>query len=155
MKSLFKKGFTLVEMLVVLAIIAILLLIAIPQFNKFRQAEVLNAASRDVLSSLEKARSNTLSSVNSSEYGVHFQSDQVIIFKGLTYSVGAVTNESISISEPASITNVTLGGVSGSTGNVYFNRLYGAPSTTGTVTISTSSLSKTITISATGAASMN
>jgi prepilin-type N-terminal cleavage/methylation domain-containing protein len=155
MKSLFKKGFTLVEMLVVLAIIAILLLIATPQFNKFRQAEVLNAASRDVLSSLEKARSNTLSSVNSSEYGVHFQSDQVIIFKGLTYSVGAVTNESISISEPASITNVTLGGVSGSTGNVYFNRLYGAPSTTGTVTISTSSLSKTITISATGAASMN
>lgn len=151
----FIKGFAVVEILVVLGILGIIILIALPNFSTFRETETLTAATRDVLSSLNKARSDTLASIDSSEYGVHFQSDQVIIFKGQNFSAADPDNESIEISWPATISNVTLGGQSGTSGDVYFNRLTGASSTTGTVTVSTANLSKVITISATGAVSAN
>ena len=150
-----QKGITVVEILVVIAIMSIILRIVLPQFSKSKENQVLKNGAEDVVAVLDKARSQTLASFNSSEYGVHFQSDKVIIFKGKVFSSGASDNENISIVTPATISNVTLGGVSGTTGDMYFNRLYGAPSTTGTITVSTSSYSKTVTISATGTASMN
>ncbi|MES2315660.1 MAG: GspH/FimT family pseudopilin [Patescibacteria group bacterium] len=155
MKNFYKKGISALEIMIVLGIIVILAAIIIPQFSSTRQNQLLKSATTDILSALDKARSQTLASVNSSEYGVHFQSDRVIIFAGTTYSAGASGNETITIITPASISNVSLGGVSGSSGDMYFNRLSGAPNTTGTVTVSNSSMSKIITISATGAASLN
>ncbi|KKR74818.1 MAG: Tfp pilus assembly protein, major pilin PilA [Candidatus Nomurabacteria bacterium GW2011_GWA1_40_8] len=57
-----------------------------------------------------------------------------------------------SIDSPATISAITLGG-GGS--DIYFNRLSGSPSVTGTVTLSTTNYSKIITISATGVGSSN
>ena len=153
MKNFYQKGISIGEVLVVVAVLAIIFLITIPQFSKSRELQTLKGGVQGILSSIDKARIETLSSLNSSVYGVHFQSDKVIIFTGTVFSSGAVSNENISFTSPASITNVTFGGVSSASGNVYFNRLSGAPSTTGTVTISTTSYSKIITISATGVAS--
>jgi Tfp pilus assembly protein FimT len=155
MRNLGQKGITLIEILMVLSILIILLVVSLPQFTKIRENQVLKTATNDVISVLNKAHSQTLSSVDSSEYGVHLQSDRVIIFKGKIFSAGTETNETILIVSPASISNVTLGGVSGTSGDVYFNRLSGAPSSTGTITISNSSMSKIITISTTGAVSSN
>lgn len=143
------------EVLVIIAVIGILISVALPQFSKIKENQVLKNGVSDILSSIDKARSQTLASLNSSPYGVHFQSDRVIIFTGTTFSAGASGNETISIVTPASITNVAIGGVSGTTGTMYFNRLSGSPSpsTVNTITISTSNFSKIITISATGVAS--
>jgi len=143
------------ELLILVAVMGLIILIVLPQFSKTRENQVLKNGVGDTLSSINKARGETLSSLNSSEYGVHFQSDKVIIFKGKVFSVGAGDNETISITAPASITNVTLGGVSGVSGDIYFNRLSGSSSASATVTISTTSYSRIITISATGAASVN
>ncbi len=153
MNNYYKKGISALEILVVVALIGILVAVIIPQFSKSREQAVLKSAVGDTLSSIDKARGETLSSLNSSSYGVHFQSNKVIIFTGTTFSSGASSNESINFTTPASITNVTLGGVSGASGDFYFTRLSGAPSTIGTITISTTSYSKIITISATGVAS--
>lgn len=146
---------TIIEMLIVLAVLGIIISVIIPQFAKTRENQVLKNGVADLLSSIDKARVETLSSLNSSEYGVHFQSDKIIIFKGKVFSAGAVDNENISITTPAIITNVTLGDVSGTSGDVYFNRLSGSPNTTGTVALSTTNYSKIVTISATGVASSN
>lgn len=151
----YNKGISVIEILIVVIVLAILFTITSSEFFKFREGQVLKGATSDILSALNKARAETLGSVDSSEYGVHFESDQVIIFKGTTFSAGAGDNEVISITSPANISNVTLGGVSDTEGDVYFSRLYGAPSDTGTITISTSSISKIITISATGVVSVN
>jgi hypothetical protein len=86
---------------------------------------------------------------------VHLQADKVIIFKGDTFIEEDASNEEIAIIDPASISDVTLSGVSGSSGDIYFERLSGAPSESGTLTLTTGSFSKTITISATGAVSVN
>jgi hypothetical protein len=126
--------------------------IVLPSFKTLRDNQVLKATASDVFSSLDKARSQTLASVNSSEYGVHFQSDKVVIFKGQVYSSSDVNNENIIITTPATISAIALTG--GAT-DVYFDRLSGAPNKTGTITVTISSLSKVITISATGVTSVN
>jgi len=152
MKNFYHKGITLVEVLIVIAIIGILAAIVFPQFSKIKKNQVLKNGVADTMSAINKARTQTLASLNSSEYGVHFQSDSVIIFKGKTFSSGATDNETIDIIPPATISVISLsGGVSG----VYFNRLNSTPSATGTVTITNSTLTKIITISATGIASTN
>lgn len=152
-KNFYKKGITIIELLVVLAVLGIISSIVIPQFSKMRENQVLKSGVQDILSSLDKARSQTLASLNSSEYGVHFETDKIIIFKGTFFPADDPNNESISIISPASISNVTLNLVSGIPGEMYFNRLSGSPSKTGTVTISTTNYSKIITIWATGVVS--
>ena len=142
-------------MLILVAVVGVLISIVLPTFSKIKENQVLKNGVEDILSLINKARGETLSSLNSSEYGVHFQPDKVIIFKGKVFSASAPDNESISIITPASITNVMLGGISGTSGDIYFKRLSGAPSSTGTLTISTSTYSRIITISTTGVASVN
>ena len=155
MNKFYQKGITVLEVLIALAILGILFSIVLPQFSKIRENQVLKNAVGDIVSVLHDAQSQSLASVDSSEYGVHFQSDRVIIFKGKIFSVGEVSNKTIDIILPASISNVTLDGVSSDDGNIYFERLSGVPSKTGTITVSTSSISKIITLSATGAVSIN
>ncbi|MFA6177806.1 MAG: hypothetical protein WC694_02855 [Candidatus Paceibacterota bacterium] len=146
------RGISVIEILIIIAVLGIIFLIFIPQFSKLREMQVLKSGVGDILSSIDKARSETLASVDSSSYGVHFQSDKIIIFKGTVFSDSDVNNKTINITTPATISDITLGG-GGS--DLYFNRLSGAPNTTGTVIVSTTSYSKTITISATGVASVN
>ncbi|OGI67884.1 hypothetical protein A3A05_01695 [Candidatus Nomurabacteria bacterium RIFCSPLOWO2_01_FULL_41_12] len=152
MKNFYEKGITVIELLVLVAAIGLIVLIVLPQFSKLKENQVLKSAVADTLSSINKARGKTLSSFNSSEYGVHFQSDKVIIFTGKVFSAVAGDNETIDLTLPATISAITL---TGGAADIYFNRLSGAPSVTGTITISTTSYSKIITISATGVASVN
>ena len=152
MKNFYKKGITLVEVLAVLTVLGGIFLVVLPQFSKIKENQVLKNGVADILSSIDKARGETISSLNSSEYGVHFQSDKVIIFKGTTYSPGAADNEAINIISPATISTISL--TAGAV-DVYFARLSGAPNKTGTITITTSNYSKIVTISATGVASAN
>lgn len=58
------QGFTLIEMMVTLAVIVILLLVAVPSFQTFRQRAALRSASEEVLgvwnqARLESAKRNT------------------------------------------------------------------------------------------------
>lgn len=153
--SFCRRGITAVEILIAVSILGILVLIVLPQFSKMKENQVLKNTIGEVSSALGNAQSQSLASVNSSEYGVHFQSNQIIIFTGKIFSSGATDNKTIDIISPSSISNVTLNGTSASTGELYFERLSGIPSKTGTITISTPSTSKIITISATGAVSVN
>lgn len=155
MKNFYNKGISIVELLIVFAVLAVIFSVVIPQFSKIREQQVLKGAVGDILSSLNKAQSQTLASLNSSEYGVHFESGAVIIFKGTVFSDISPDNEIIKIISPAFIFDVTLGGVSGDYGDIFFNHISGVPNKTGTVTVSTSSFSKIITISFTGSASAN
>lgn len=151
--NIYNKGISGLEVFIVVAVLGILFAVILPQFQENRERQVLSAAAGDILSSLNRARSQTLASVDSSSYGVRFQADKIIIFKGTSYSAGAPDNENIAILSPASISNVTLNGTSGAAGELYFARISGSPSKSGTVTLSTPNLSKIITISQTGAAS--
>ena len=147
-----KKGFAILEILIVLAIMGLLLAVVVPSLKTMRNNQLLKAVASDVFSALDKARSQTLSSINFSEYGVHFESDEIVIFKGTVYSSSDASNENISVTSPASISDINLtGGAEG----LYFNKLSGVPDKTGTITVSVAAVSRIITISATGVASMD
>lgn len=143
------------EMLIVVAIVGMLVAITLPKFSDMKENQALKNTVGEITSALHKAQSQSLASVDSSEYGVHFQSDKIIIFTGTIFSAGATDNKIINVISPANISNVTLGGVSSSTGELYFERLSGAPNKNGAITVSVYSVSKVVTISATGAVGVN
>ena len=149
MKRSKENGITIVELLVVLGILALLLALIVPVFMTLKNNETLKGTSEYILSSIDQARSETLASVNTSSYCVHFQTNQIVVFKGTVYSSSDPNNEVIPVLSPAILSNLPS--------DFYFNRLTGEPnfSTPVTVTVSVSSSSKTITISPTGIASMN
>ena len=90
-----QSGIALVEILVVIAIIVLILLVVLPPFSSIKEGQVLDNAVENVISALNKARTQTLSSLDSSEYGVHFESDQILIFKGKVFSANDPDNESV------------------------------------------------------------
>lgn len=148
------KGFTLIEILFVLSILGILFAIVTPQFNRMKDNQILNSTTDEVLSTINKASSQSLASFDSSAYGVAFASDRITLFKGTVYDVNAVTNEVVYLKSPAIISNISFGGVS----SLYFNRLTGVPSANGSFSIELSSGSdaeKVISIDATGRISTN
>lgn len=152
MNNFLSKGFTLMEILIVLGILMLIFLVAFPKFAEIRNNQVLKSGVEDIITSINKAKSQTLASLNSLEYGVHFSQNSVTIFPGDTYIAGSSANEVIDIFLPANISSISLvGGVS----TLHFSRLTGMPSTSGTITISNSTTSKTITISAAGAVGVN
>ena len=153
--NFYKKGLTALEVLIAIAIIAILVALVLPNFSAMRKNQTLKNAAEDVASSLRTAKSQSLASINSSEYGVHFEETKIVIFKGKTYLQNSPDNITIDIIAPASISNVTLGGVSGNIGDVYFQKISGDPSLSGSVTVSIPNSSKTINLSAVGAVTIN
>lgn len=155
MRKNFKSGISLVEIIIVFAVLAVILAVVIPRFGVMRERQVLKSAVSDILSILNKAQGQSIASVDSSTYGVHFEADKVVIFKGTSYVDGNGGNEEINLTTPAEISNVTLAGVSATSGSMYFNRISGSPNKAGTITVSTPSFNKIITISATGGVSAN
>jgi len=142
-----KKGFTLVEILIVLSVLGIIAAIVMFSFSSVSSSGALDRSVSDVISALSQARSETLSSKDNSSYGVRFEQSEVIIFKE-SYSPGNSENVTISLSGPTLISNVSLGG-GGS--EVLFERFTGNAATGGTVTLTNNAGStKVITIYETG-----
>ncbi len=150
MKITLQKGISIIEVMIVIVILIILLVTVSVKFSDLRKNQALQSATAEVVSVLKKAHSQTLASIDSSQYGVHFGTNTVIIFKGVVYP--SDSDESIGLISPAYISDINL---SGGGSDIYFNRLTGEPNKTGTVTISISDASKIITIGPTGIISVN
>lgn len=151
MKNLYKKGITIIELLIVVAILAIIIGVTLPSFQSMRENQIFKTTLSEVMSTINKARGESMSSVNSLEYGVHFESDQVVIFSGTVYSDVASDNVITEIISPASISSISI---SGGGADLYFDRLTGAPNHTAEITVSTPTLSDVIVISGTGIVSI-
>lgn len=146
------KGFTVLEVLLSIFLITLVVTIVIFSFSKLNSKQALDKSATLVISTLDEARSLTLSSVNDSQYGVHFENDRMILFKGPIYSSSDLSNVVTELNSLVSFRNIILygGGV-----NVVFKRLTGEIEQAGTVELflkATPQIFRTITIENTGMA---
>ncbi len=142
-------GLTTIELIVSLAILTVLTIVVLTSLISFKKNQSLSKDSGTVVEVLRQARNQTLSSKNSSNYGVHMATTTVTLFAGSSYSSGASTNQDFLLSSTDTILTISL---AGGESNVVFNRLTGETAQNGTVVISSPDVSetKTVTIYKTG-----
>lgn len=144
------RGFTLLETFIIVTITLILVVIVLLPFRQFDQNQALSKETSNLVGIINQVRSETLSSLNSEEHGIHLASTTVTMFGGTTYSASDPNNISIPLNSKVIISATSL---SGGKTDIYFNRLIGTASATGTITLSlvaSSTQTKTITINSTG-----
>jgi len=138
------------ETIIIVAVSIILFAIIVSAFSGFNKNQSLNSTSSEVVSVLNEARALTLASLDNKAYGVHFQSDKVIFFKGSVFSSSDPDNKITTISSKISISNISL---NGGGDDIIFQRLTGKTDQDGTITlslVSDPSKSKTITVLVSG-----
>ncbi|MDO8564680.1 MAG: prepilin-type N-terminal cleavage/methylation domain-containing protein [bacterium] len=149
------KGFTLIEIIIAIAIIAALAGISAVSLGTTNRQEALHMEVGKVLSLLEQARAQTVSGKGGNAYGVHFEEDRAVLFSGSVYSASNSANIPQVLHKAVSISAITLVG-GGS--DVVFKKLTGETAQNGTVRLSVrnnANASSTITIAPTGIAYSN
>lgn len=149
-----KKGFSLTEIVIVIAIISMLAALSVVSYSNLNSEQAVQKDAALVLSILNQARSETLSSRNNLQYGVHLASDAVTLFVGDNYSSSTSTNLVYSLNKAVALSVSLSGGGS----DVVFKRLTGETDQSGTVTIalkSSATSTKSLTIYKTGLVQAN
>lgn len=130
-----KNGLTLIEIIVVIAIFGIILLMGdslMSSFNSVNKEEILNKEMLKIKSRLEEARVLTLASKAGTSYGVHFDTEQVVLFQGGSYSATDASNVKEPIDSKVNISSVIL---VGGGKEVKFQKVSGETDQSGSVTI--------------------
>lgn len=126
-----KKGFTLVEILLVLAIITILAGVTAPFYSELMNRNELDVAIQATSGSLKRAQVLSQAMTYDDGWGVKIESGAVTLFKGNSFATrDTAFDEVVNIS-----TNLTILNDSEFT----FDKFTGLPQVTGTVTIETTS----------------
>jgi len=128
--SLRTLGFTLMELLVVMAIILMISGFALIGFRNYANYQRYDQEIGSVKTAIMNARADARSAVSDKAHGVHFSTSSLTIFEGTTYSASSPTNEVVNFKFVTLSTNLR-----GGTSDVVFSRLTGAPSATGTITV--------------------
>lgn len=141
-----KYGFTLVEIIVVIAILALVATISVVTFMNMHRDATLRATASDVYESFTNARERTLASENDTVYGVHLATSSITRFVGNTYSAGHASNTVFTFENIVSATGTLVM----QNANIIFERLTGKPSATGTLYIRNGVSTSTVTIHGSG-----
>lgn len=154
MKNSPKKGFTAIEILMVIAILGVLLAVILPSFTNFRRASLLNTDTMNLVTLINRARLLSISAKDDNQFGIHLESGKAVLFKGATYSAGASTNETHTFSTGLTLSSIAING-GGS--EILFEKVTGAASQNATTTllVTGTTSSTTVLILPTGIATIN
>lgn len=81
-----KKGFTILEMLLVLTIVAFLAGVSAPIYMSFQARNELNVATTILVQSLRRAQTLSRAMENDETWGVYLDGSDLTIFNGASYS---------------------------------------------------------------------
>ena len=136
------KGFTLIELVLSIACIGIVFTMSMPVLQNFITRNDRSVTTQRIASMLRQASNYSRSGKNDSQWGVRISSTSAVLFKGTSYAARDATYDETS-TVPGGL---ALGGLT----EVTFTKLYGAPNTTGTVTVTSNNHTETITLNAKG-----
>jgi len=137
-----KSGFTLIELIIVIAISIFLVAIFFPIGFNFFQIQVLNGATDSIVWLLKQAESSAISQKNNSAFGLYLAQNQAILFQGDNYQ-GRVASQDINVSIPMSIRITGLQ-------EIDFAKKTGLPSQAGSIFLSLDGRSQEIQINSIG-----
>jgi prepilin-type N-terminal cleavage/methylation domain-containing protein len=144
MNKFFERGISLIELVVVIAIGAVLAALSVSAFVNLSNNDIVESATQAIVSQLRTAQRDAVESLGDSTYGIHITSSQAIFFVGSTYQNGLSSN--VVFSFPANVT------ASATPSDFVFQKISGT-TTSGTIQIYVSSnhnYEKTISIPSTG-----
>jgi Tfp pilus assembly protein FimT len=155
--SKYTRGITLLEVVIGISIMVLIFVMVVPQLSRFRSEQALKNTTEDIVSMLNYARSQTLSSRNSTYYSVHLDTDRIVLFTGGTYSANDANNKIVIFDKSIYLPpqNIVL---NGNVTEIKFDRLTGDTSQYGTIRpelISDNTRFKLITVNKTGIISAN
>ena len=149
-----KKGFSLIEMIAVVAIGGILVSVALLSFSSFRNSKIIEVSADQVLSVINEARVKAVSSEDYSRFGVHLESGRIVFFKGDIFTEPNLSNIETAFSPLVEISDISL---NGGGADVVFQKLTGKTGNYGSLRIrlkSDNSKYKTISVKSTGIANI-
>ncbi|MEI6191018.1 MAG: prepilin-type N-terminal cleavage/methylation domain-containing protein [bacterium] len=140
----FKRGFSLLELLLVIAIAAGIFAFSAPFGMNFYRTQLLGDVQSNLIDALQRARHNAVLQKNDSNFGVHIESGSYTLFQtpDLTYDNRASTTDEVF---PV-INSITFSGPT----DIIFSKLTGAPSATGTIAITYNGIVKGVTVDSSG-----
>lgn len=123
-----RKGYTLVEALVVVSAVALIVAAVMPSFGSFRGGRALERDRRGVVATLRSAQSRAMSGYGDTSWGVRFGRSDYVLYKGPTYDAAGAENVRFRLYGSS---------FSGTEGQVVlFERLRGTTANAGTVVFS-------------------
>ncbi len=124
-KFLTKKGFTLLELLISIAIITIIAAISAPVYFSFYSRNDVDVVAMKASQNIRRAQILAQAEEGAGPWGVSFSNDAMILFQGESFQ-----DRDVDFDEPFSIPQaVSVSGLS----EVVFERLTGTPRETGTI----------------------
>ena len=135
-----RRGFSLIELIVVIVVFGILAGMAVPQFIAFRPKNRLNGAARQIYSELMWARSKAVN--ENSAYVVTFPTNQTMQIAGSTTKTVNIQTEYSDVTLTSSASTITFSS-------------RGTTDVTPTITLTNSGGTKTVTVRITGTASIS
>lgn len=138
-----KKGFTLIEIMLVVALIVAIGGISVPVYQAFQVKNNLDVAAYTIAQTLRRAQVLSQSGADDSIWGVHIVSGNVTLFKGVDFAGrDASADEASEISPNIALTGIT---------DITFSKLFGEPQSIGDIILTTANNdTKNITINAKG-----
>lgn len=125
-------GVTLIELVVTIGILIILSTMAVSFFRYFQKASDLDNNAEEIVNTLRFAQNKTLASEGASNYGVYFESDKFVLFKGTNYDPLSGDNNIRNLSKSLEIYEISLtgGGLA-----IVFDRVAGTTSQFGSISL--------------------
>lgn len=139
---IFKKGFTLVELVLVIGILALLIVVSLPLAINFYKTRQFDVHENGIVQALRRAQLKAMSVEEDCAFGVRITSDQYVLFRGNSYAMrDSAFDEVFDLPD-----NLQVSGIS----EIVFSKLRGIPFSTGTITLTIDNQSEAININEMG-----
>lgn len=129
------KGFTLIEVLVVLGIFVILAAVAMPVYGNWQGAVQMDTSLEEIRSALRRAQAKSLSGENDAAHGVYFSVDpeghgSFIIYQGDAYAARSEEYDAAAVWPDSLALSLDIGA-----DEINFSQSEGLPSAVGSISL--------------------
>ncbi|TSC69431.1 MAG: Uncharacterized protein G01um101466_28 [Parcubacteria group bacterium Gr01-1014_66] len=128
------RGMSLIELIIILAILGIMSLLGISAYLRSREAQTLLSEGQNILATIRRAQAHTRAGVEDNTWGVQLETNRYIFFRGASYGTATFT-QIYDLPSSLTIANIVL---AGGRQDIVFERITGKTVSAGTFVVQTS-----------------